>query len=323
VARRSGRFNRHAPPVSQTLGEHRRDCYNIGDIAAGHGGAEAMAMRLICPNCDAEYEVDDSAIPETGRDVQCSNCGHGWFQLRPGDEADAGEGDADLAFDADADADDPGDGGAPPAPRRAPVADRDDDADDADDAPAGPPPPLRRSVDASVLAVLRDEAEREARARAADRQAQARPVETQTELALPATPPRIPVARAPEPAVAEAGAGEARAGDAAEAGAGAGAGRETRRDLLPDIEQINFSLKANAARGGSGAEAMPAPPDEAPAGGLLRGFVWVIAVAAVLAALYLLAPALSRTAPPLEPALSGYVAGVDGARAWLAGLMGR
>ncbi|MEN9850001.1 MAG: zinc-ribbon domain, partial [Pseudomonadota bacterium] len=27
-------------------------------------------MRLICPNCDAEYEVDASAIPDTGRDVQ-------------------------------------------------------------------------------------------------------------------------------------------------------------------------------------------------------------------------------------------------------------
>ncbi len=37
-------------------------------------------MRLICPNCGAQYEVDDSLVPEAGRDVQCSNCGHGWFQ---------------------------------------------------------------------------------------------------------------------------------------------------------------------------------------------------------------------------------------------------
>lgn len=40
-------------------------------------------MRLICPNCDAEYEVDDAAIPRAGRDVQCSNCGHAWFQVHP------------------------------------------------------------------------------------------------------------------------------------------------------------------------------------------------------------------------------------------------
>ena len=42
-------------------------------------------MRLICPNCDAEYEVDDDVIPPGGRDVQCSNCGHTWFQPAAGE----------------------------------------------------------------------------------------------------------------------------------------------------------------------------------------------------------------------------------------------
>ena len=37
-------------------------------------------MRLICPNCDAQYEVPDNVIPEDGRDVQCSDCGNTWFQ---------------------------------------------------------------------------------------------------------------------------------------------------------------------------------------------------------------------------------------------------
>ncbi len=37
-------------------------------------------MRLICPNCDARYEVDASLVPASGRDVQCSNCGKTWFQ---------------------------------------------------------------------------------------------------------------------------------------------------------------------------------------------------------------------------------------------------
>ncbi len=37
-------------------------------------------MRLVCPNCAAQYEVDDSAIPDNGRDVQCANCGNTWFQ---------------------------------------------------------------------------------------------------------------------------------------------------------------------------------------------------------------------------------------------------
>jgi predicted Zn finger-like uncharacterized protein len=37
-------------------------------------------MRLICPNCGAQYEVSDDVIPVSGRDVQCSNCGHTWFE---------------------------------------------------------------------------------------------------------------------------------------------------------------------------------------------------------------------------------------------------
>lgn len=37
-------------------------------------------MRLTCPNCGAQYEVPEEAIPEDGRDVQCSNCGDTWFQ---------------------------------------------------------------------------------------------------------------------------------------------------------------------------------------------------------------------------------------------------
>ena len=40
-------------------------------------------MRLICPNCGAQYEIADDVIPAAGRDVQCSNCGHTWFE-RPG-----------------------------------------------------------------------------------------------------------------------------------------------------------------------------------------------------------------------------------------------
>lgn len=37
-------------------------------------------MRIVCPNCGAQYEVDAALIPAPGRDVQCSNCGRGWFQ---------------------------------------------------------------------------------------------------------------------------------------------------------------------------------------------------------------------------------------------------
>lgn len=57
---------------------------NGGGSKAGKGiGGQAriVQMRLICPNCSAQYEVDGSMIPDDGRDVQCSNCGHTWFEL--------------------------------------------------------------------------------------------------------------------------------------------------------------------------------------------------------------------------------------------------
>ena len=40
-------------------------------------------MRLICPNCTAEYEIPEDAIPAVGRDLQCSSCGVTWFSKPP------------------------------------------------------------------------------------------------------------------------------------------------------------------------------------------------------------------------------------------------
>lgn len=48
-------------------------------------------MRLVCPNCSAQYEVDPAMIPAEGRDVQCSNCAHTWFQVRIDPEQDVAE----------------------------------------------------------------------------------------------------------------------------------------------------------------------------------------------------------------------------------------
>jgi predicted Zn finger-like uncharacterized protein len=54
-------------------------------------------MRLICPNCGAQYEVADNVIPASGRDVQCSNCGNTWFQAPSAATPDPGG--ADLLHD--------------------------------------------------------------------------------------------------------------------------------------------------------------------------------------------------------------------------------
>jgi predicted Zn finger-like uncharacterized protein len=44
-------------------------------------------MRLICPNCGAQYEVPDDVIPQEGRDVQCSACSNTWFQAHASKDA--------------------------------------------------------------------------------------------------------------------------------------------------------------------------------------------------------------------------------------------
>lgn len=48
-------------------------------------------MRLSCPNCGAQYEVPLEVIPTAGRDVQCSNCGHTWFQIHPDEDIELAE----------------------------------------------------------------------------------------------------------------------------------------------------------------------------------------------------------------------------------------
>ena len=39
-------------------------------------------MRLVCPNCKANYEIPRQAVPIGGREVKCDTCGHSWFQTR-------------------------------------------------------------------------------------------------------------------------------------------------------------------------------------------------------------------------------------------------
>jgi predicted Zn finger-like uncharacterized protein len=43
-------------------------------------------MRIICPECEAGFDVPDSAIPEKGRKLKCSQCQHKWHQMPVADE---------------------------------------------------------------------------------------------------------------------------------------------------------------------------------------------------------------------------------------------
>lgn len=341
-------------------------------------------MRLICPNCGAQYEVDDAVIPEAGRDVQCSACGQLWFQKSramleaeedgtpevlaapegweipeegmpeaPAEAAPEAVGaDAPPAGPEDEEPEDPEDAAlaealAEIASEEAPaeVAQAEEaiaepspaPAPDPEPAPAAEPaaPPQRRTLDDSLLAILREEAEREARARRAE--GTAAPLETQEEMNLE-PPPTAAASRAAAKLAAIAAAPAARAvpdfsdlstpeeepeeerfadlnerEDATPGGAPRGRGR------LPDIEQINSTLRASADRAGEAAAHDTPQVLARQRSGFRLGFTLVMGVAVVLAALYGFAPRLGAAVPPLAPALGAYVGAVNEGRVWLDG----
>lgn len=372
-------------------------------------------MRLVCPNCEAKYEVPEDAIPETGRDVQCANCGHAWFQMRPraaGAETVVSpappppapesvvetvaepvvERVAEPAIEVDTRLPDPVSdpaGGAEaltdpspevevadvkaepePAPETvedampdaAPVAaqpaietdlDKDVEAETTVPAAAEPPAsvesavpeneesavsavgiipaveaavaeavvaddavvteglnqaeaaaaaPAAYAVDESVLAILREEAEREAQARRAEA---AKPLETQTELGIETS---IPAAKR---TVAAASAAEPETDDKS----------ATRRTRLPDVEEINSTLRpTETAQDGSGTS--NAEPVTVEGRSSFRsGFLLVLTVAILGSALYGSADALAEAVPALAGPLKAYVGFVDSLRLHLDGLM--
>ena len=36
-------------------------------------------MIIACPNCNKKFKIDNSLIPDEGRDLQCGSCNHIWF----------------------------------------------------------------------------------------------------------------------------------------------------------------------------------------------------------------------------------------------------
>ena len=286
-------------------------------------------MRLICPNCDAEYQVDDAAIPEMGRDVQCSNCGHAWFQL-PADAEMALEAEEDVFGEMPSKADEPSPENTPAAVSATPAGAIAADTDVAVDTDAGadadapdlaiPAVGTRQTLAESVLSVLREEAERETAVRREEGPAP-RPldetgsVETQTEFGLD------------DPAQSSSASAAARhiarlKGVDAEMPSIAGAKSAARRDLLPDIEEINSTLRATSDRAQAQMDDVDALPDiRKRRRGFRSGFVLVMILAVALAMAYIMAPRIIAQMPGAAPTMRSYVAAVDSGRLWLDGLM--
>jgi predicted Zn finger-like uncharacterized protein len=271
-------------------------------------------MRLICPNCDAQYEVAEGAIPEAGRDVQCSACGHTWFQQHASAQSSAPATPVMAAPERPPEhaPEPPNARFDPPLPEDVPEVAADEAPPPAPEAPAHPAA-ASRSLDESVMAVLREEAEREARARESERPS----LEVQEEfpLSAPAAPPaaaaavRRIVVRSPEPEPDEVEAAE-------EATERPGKGR----DLLPDIEEINSTLSP-AHDPSHGAAYATAEPRRS--GGFRRGFMFALLLGMLALAAYVTAPRIVQRFPAAEPTMTAYVRQVDVLRLKLDALMQR
>ncbi|WP_375174495.1 zinc-ribbon domain-containing protein [Pseudooceanicola sp.] len=305
-------------------------------------------MRLTCPNCGAEYEVPDEVIPTTGRDVQCSNCGDTWYQYHLDHMPEGAEEENALAEDPalpekepeqdpadtelpampdisdpeieDEDTDDLGLADLIAAEDAASEEDtgdvpEDDDPEDEQDAPPAPGPSVslrRRELAPEVQSILREEAEYEERVRGMEQD----PLESQPDLGL----------GEPEPVRREDRAGDrlARLRDQdrdegpgpaqdPEEAAAAAAG-SSRRNLLPDIEEINSTLRRKGDTGRTAADARVTRQQRS---STRRSFVAVLALLAVGAILYLQAPAIGNAIPQLKGAMTTYVDLVDRGRGWL------
>lgn len=278
---------------------------------------EQENMRLICPNCDAQYEVDDAAIPPEGRDVQCSSCGHAWFEM-PKHAGRAAEAD----FPARGDLAGPGlsapQGVDPDGNTRNRIAETDAEALTGEGPPHVPLPkqepevPRRRHLDDSVLAVLREEAAREAAARSAESPP---PGEVQDELGL--APPASPV---PPPLPFPVPAGQARFADPSVRSEepaeedNLAARPAAQRGLLPDIEEINSTLRAINEPREEDEYPETGPEDDVERRGFRTGLVLIVFIAVLMWSAYVSAPGIVSALPASESVVQAYVEAVDQAR---------
>ena len=272
-------------------------------------------MRLICPNCSAQYEVPADVIPAEGRDVQCSNCQETWFQTHPDTEPQT---DVTQTLKEHF---------AQTEPEAAPIPEQSDAVSETDPidyeferaldqeldtiaeddpdialAPAITHERSKREIDPSVADILREEAQREREQRAAET------FEHQDEFALDADEPTS------DPQPEKSGYIDPKLDDLDEMYKDtASDAPASRRDLLPDIEEINSTLRRDKK---SANREEPETQAQRNASGR-RGFRAAIILLLLAVAVYAYADLITSNVPQLVPYLDAYVAQIDQWRAAL------
>jgi len=268
-------------------------------------------MRLICPNCQAQYEVADDAIPPGGRDVQCSNCQVSWFQTEkptvPGrdtsqlitpPEPDATEETADVETPLD----------EPDAVEAEP------DTPEADPAPQ----PQRRPLDDAVANILREEASLSAAPTAAAAVAATAPSPAAKPPATEAAKPSAPVATdetRQRIALMTAEEGGTRTGTQKPAQPTAAPSGESADDAhlrtVPSINEINATLRARAQANDTSGLTEIEKEEAVQRKGFRRGFFWVLILLAILILPYVFADQITENLPQTTDMMASYVIMVD------------
>jgi len=204
----------------------------------------------------------------------------------------------------------------------APEADADEPEDTDTDIPAGVAAAMaasavaastvtsqtnRPELDPTLRDILREEAEREARLR----QAEATGVETQAEMPLDEEPA---ASQHPDRVDLEAAA------DAFDPEAAKGDDHASRGALLPDIEEINSTLRDSGDRSGDEADASDIDTiDKTPRRrhGVRIGFLLIVLLAIAGLFVYTSGDQLVDMVPGAEPAVDGFTQVVNDVRFWL------
>jgi len=291
--------------------------------------------------------VPDEVIPETGRDVQCSNCGDTWFQHHPDHapsvatpaqdssdhpQGDIAAGDHDPNADYDAIPDRQDDEPAATAGTENASADEGDDTQKDHGSGQNEDQPTesatRRALDPAIRDLLREEAEREQQARAADSGS----LETQTEMGLEdggddqrTREARERMARLRGVDADETTPSEPQRSDVSPQNPtraedkGADIDPDSRRNLFPDIDLINSSLDSDPTPRPEAAVARDAVLQAAPrkTSGFRRGFVLAVLLFAALTLIYVFAPQIAGMHPALETPMANYVSTIDNLRGLL------
>ena len=295
-------------------------------------------MRLICPNCEAQYEVSDDAIPPGGRDVQCSNCQLSWFQTEkptvPGRDkltlsnrqepaVEEPTSIADPAPEAEAIPETSSDSAAeaPTEPARSfmeevasefPPAESAQAPEPPAKASTAPPEPMRRQLDDAVANILREEAAIGTTAAVAATQAPS-PV---------AKPPATEAPKAAAPVAVDETRQRIAMMTAEEGGTRSGAktstttatapnAEEAHLRTVPSINEINATLRARAqandASGLTEAEKVEAVERK----GFRRGFFWVLLILIIAILPYVFADQITENLPQTTGFMASYVMMID------------